>query len=180
VGRRSSRLDKNAPAGDQPEPERRHPRSRADLEVRLDILRDYDLVGRRHRQIFRPAISCQRRLRAARQAERLRQHLPIRRSAAVLFAMPGGPCLSLSVSGAAASRSCSQVGAEGGVLGVLPGIIGVIQASRGGFETDSRRGTAARWPIAPVRRPVDEVPGTRNCGGIPSARSAAIIPRSRP
>ena len=80
---------------------------------------------RRHRQLPDP-LPRQRRLRAGRQAQRLCEHLPVRRPGQrvrrargpcyrCLFPEPPPPGL---------VPSC----AEGGVLGVLPGIVGSLQA----------------------------------------------------
>ena len=82
---------------------------------------------RRRRRQFPDALSRQRRVRAPGQAERLRQHLPVRGQASV-FATKGGPCyrcLYPEPPPPGLVPSC----AEGGVLGVLPGVIGTIQAT---------------------------------------------------
>ena len=95
-------------------------------ENALEHVRALRRHPRRHRQLP-DALSRQRRVRAARQAERLRQHLPLRR-AGVGLRHEGRPVLPLPLSRAAAAGLVPSC-AEGGVLGVLPGIIGVIQAT---------------------------------------------------
>ena len=82
-------------------------------ETRADVgERARDLQGlRRHRRRRRQlpdALSRQRRLRAARQAERLRQHLPLRRPGVGLRDQ-GRPVLSLPVSRAAAARARAEL-----------------------------------------------------------------------
>ena len=96
-------------------------------ENALEAVRALRRHRRRHRQ-FPDALSRERRVRAARQAERVRQHLPVRRPGvgvrdertgrAIAACIPEPPPPGLV-------PSC----AEGGVLGVLPGVIGTIQAT---------------------------------------------------
>ena len=81
---------------------------------------------RRHRQLPDP-LPRQRRLRDPRHSERLRQHLPLRGQASV-FAAEDGPCyrcLYPEPPPPGLVPSC----AEGGVLGILPGVVGTIQAT---------------------------------------------------
>ena len=68
----------------------------ADLGERARDLHGLRRHRRRHRQ-FPDAVSRQRRVRAARQAERLRQHLPLRRPGVGVRGQ-GRPVLSLPVS----------------------------------------------------------------------------------
>ena len=63
-----------------------------------------------------------------KQAERLRQHLPLRRPGVGVLSRPQGPCyrcLYPEPPPPGEVPSC----AEGGVLGILPGLIGCIQAT---------------------------------------------------
>ena len=81
---------------------------------------------RRHRQLPH-ALPGERRLRAHRQAECLRLDLPLRR-AGQRFATKDGPCyrcLYPEPPPPGLVPSC----AEGGVLGILPGLVGMIQAT---------------------------------------------------
>ncbi len=97
----------------------------AQLRERPRDLRQLRHHRRRLRQLPDP-LSRQRRLRDARQAERPRQHLPVRGQATVFD--PGrGPCyrcLFPEPPPPGAAPSC----AEAGVLGVLPGLVGCVQA----------------------------------------------------
>ena len=68
--------------------------------------------------------------------------------------------------------------AEGGVLGVLPGIIGCIQATEI-LKLALGKGTFARRPLAAVQRARHEVPRTQVAARPGSARSAATTRRSR-
>ena len=95
-------------------------RTRSTRTSSIETLRDGAVVGeraravravrrhpRRHRQLP-DALSGQRRVRAARQAERLRQHLPLRR-AGVGVRDEGRPVLPLPVSRAAAARARAEL-----------------------------------------------------------------------
>ncbi len=80
----------------------------------------------RDRQLPDP-LPGQRRVRPDRQAQRLREHLPLRGSGLASSTPPRGPCyrcLFPEPPPPGLVPSC----AEGGVLGVLPGIIGSLQA----------------------------------------------------
>ena len=90
---------------------------------------------RRHGQ-FPHALLRQRRLRAAEEAQRLRLDLPLRRHGHRLRAAPDEPatpgehgpcyrCMYPEPPDPGSVPSC----AEGGVIGVLPGIIGTLQAN---------------------------------------------------
>ena len=79
----------------------RHVRDDADVEERARPVRRLRRHPRRHRQLP-DALPRQRRLRAARQAERLRQHLPLR-GPGVGVRDQGRPLLPLPVSRAAAA-----------------------------------------------------------------------------
>ena len=82
-------------------------RDRAVVEERARSVQAVRRHSRRHRQ-FSDALSHQRCVRAARQAERLRQHLPVRR-AGVGVCDQGRPVLSLPVSRAAAARPGAEL-----------------------------------------------------------------------
>ena len=99
---------------------RHHQRERARHHQRLRH------GGRRHRQLPH-ALPDQRRLRAAEKAQRLRSIFRFE-GQATIFAYPGGPCyrcLYPEPPPPGLVPSC----AEGGVLGILPGTIGLIQAT---------------------------------------------------
>ena len=81
---------------------------------------------RRHRQLL-DSLSRERRVRDPAESRTRRQHLPVRR-AGVGVRHQGRPVLSLPLSRAAAPGLVPSC-AEGGVLGVLPGVIGTIQAT---------------------------------------------------
>ena len=112
-------------SGPRPPRRRSTPRSRSKPTRRaltsanaLEHLQGLRHHHRRHRQLPDP-LPRQRRLRAARQAERLRQHLPLRGQASVFYPR-GGPCyrcLYPEPPPPGLVPSC----AEGGVLGILPG-----------------------------------------------------------
>ena len=102
-------------------------RDRADVEERARHPARLRRRPRRHGQ-FPDALSRQRRVRAARQAERLREHLPLRRPGVGVRRQGRARAIAASI------RSRRRPGlvpscAEGGVLGVLPGVIGIIQAT---------------------------------------------------
>ena len=62
--------------------------------------------------------------------------------------------------------------AEGGVLGVLPGIIGVIQATESIKLILDRRGAAHRT-LSDLRRTEDAVPRAKPEGWMPGVRNAS-------
>ena len=89
------------------------------------------------------------------QAERLRQHLPVR-GAGVGVRDQGRPVLSLPLSEPPPPGLVPSC-AEGGVLGVLPGIIGVIQATEAIKLIIGVRRAADR-AVPDLRRAEDAVP----------------------
>ena len=131
---------------------------------------------RRHRQLS-DALSGERRVRAAGQAERLRQHLPLR-GAGVGVRRAGRAVLPLPVSRAAAARP----GAE---------LRGRRRARRAagrdrddpgdrGDQADPRRRPAARRPAAALRRADDAVPRAEAAArsGLPGLRRPSDGPAS--
>ena len=104
---RSWRRRKDRLHGDQPARRRRDLRDGAVVGERARAVRAVRRHPRRHRQLP-DALPGQRRLRAARQAERLRQHLPVR-GAGVGVRDEGRPVLPLPVSGAAAARAGAEL-----------------------------------------------------------------------
>ncbi len=100
--------------------------ARLTSENALAILRGLRPGGRRDGQLPHP-LPGQRCLRHAGHPQRLREHLPVRRPG--IGVLPEGRALlPLRVPRAAAPGLVPSC-AEGGVLGVLPGIIGTIQAT---------------------------------------------------
>ena len=137
--------------------------------TRSSIIRGLRHRRRRHRQLP-DALPGQRRLRAPRQAQRLRL-----RSSASRARRPSSPrsgpcyrCLYPEPPPPGLVPSC----AEGGVLGVLPGIIGSIQAVEM-IKLDSRRGRAARRAgcCSSTRSPWSSA--SSGCARTRNARSAA-------
>ena len=96
-------------------------------ENALELFAPYDVDRRRHRQLP-DALPGERRVRAARQAERLRQHLPLRGAGVGVRAPRTARATAASIPSRRRPGWCPSC-AEGGVLGVLPGIIGTIQAT---------------------------------------------------
>ena len=89
------------------------------------------------------------------ETERLRLDLPLRRPGQRLRHQ-GRPVLSLPVSRAAAAGAWCRRCAEGGVLGILPGLVGVIQATEtiklilgaGRLAASDGCCWSTRWPCA--------------------------------
>ena len=102
VGARSARRRSTRDVDDR----RRTRRARRPTNA-LDIFTRLRRHRRRHRQLP-DAVSRQRRVRAARQAERLRQHLPLRRTG-VGVRDQGRPVLPLPLSRAAAARTRAEL-----------------------------------------------------------------------
>ena len=96
---------------------------------------------------------------------------------ASVFADQGRAVLSLPVSRAAAAGLVPSC-AEGGVLGVLPGVIGTIQATEA-IKLILGIGEPLDRPAAALRRAAACGSASSSCGRIPSARSAATIRPSR-
>ena len=109
---------------------------------------------RRHRQLP-DALPRQRRLRAAEEAERLRQHLPLRRPGVGVLPRPR-PVLSLSLPGAAAAGRSAEL--RRGRRAGHPAGPDRLHPGDGGGEADPRPRRAADRPAAAVRRPADELP----------------------
>ena len=96
-------------------------------ENAFEIFKDYDIRRRWHRQLPH-ALSGQRRLRAAQQAQRLRLDLPLRRPGDGLCIPKAGLAIAASIPEPPPPGLVPSC-AEGGVLGILPGVIGLIQAT---------------------------------------------------
>ena len=109
AGRRPLQAAVGEGSAERAEPDRqgRVLRDRADLEERARAVQGVRHHPRRHRQLLDP-LPGQRRLRDPRQAERLRQHLPVRR-AGLGVRHQGRAVLSLPLSGAAASRARAEL-----------------------------------------------------------------------
>ena len=107
VGRPQARGGGRAADGAQSRRARGHARDAAVVRERARHLHGLRRHRRRRRQ-FPDALSRQRRVRAARQAERVRQHLPLRRPG-VGLRDEGRPVLSLPVSGAAAAGTRAEL-----------------------------------------------------------------------
>ena len=111
VGRRKLEASRRADCVAESRRQGRDARDRADVEERARHPPRLRRRARRHRQ-FSDALSRQRRLRAARQAERLREHFPVRRPG-VGVRRQGGAVLSLPLPGAAAARARSELRGRG-------------------------------------------------------------------
>ena len=139
-------------------------------ENALSILAPVRRRRGRDRQLPDP-VPRQRRLRPARQAERVREHLPVRRTG-VGLRRPGRTVLPLPVSRAAAARAGAELrrGRRAGRSARHhrhhPGDRG-DQADRGSGEPLVGR-------LLHLRRAEDAIPRGAACAGIPRARSAAI------
>ena len=121
-------------------------RARAVQAVRRD--------PRRHRQLS-DALPRERRVRDARQAERLRQHLPLRR-AGVGLRHQGRSVLSLPVSGAAAARTGAEL-RRGRRARRAAGRHRHDSGDRSD-QADHGHRRAADRPVPDLRRAADEVP----------------------
>ncbi len=101
--------------------------TRLTSENALGILGAYDVIvdGTDN---FADALSRERRVRAARQAERVRLHLPFRRTGVGLLHTPTVRAIDACFPTPPPPGSVPSC-AEGGVLGVLPGLVGTIQAT---------------------------------------------------
>ncbi len=160
---RSTRTSRSRPTR-----RRCRPRTRCEL---FEPLRRHP---RRHRQLP-DALSDQRRLRAARQAERLRQHLPVRR-AGVGVRDEGRSLLSLPLSRAAAAGP----GAELRRRRRARRAAGRHRRDPGdrGDQADHRHRRAAHRPVPDLRRAADAVPRAEAARRIRIARCAARTRRS--
>ena len=127
VGRRKLEASGERIASLNPGRQGRHARDRAHVEERARHPPRLRRRARRHRQ-FSNTVSRQRRVRAAREAERLREHLPVRWSG-VGVCRQGRPVLSLPLSGAAAARGSCRAARKGACWACCPGVIGIIQAT---------------------------------------------------
>ena len=129
AGRRAveARIGQGSSAGAQPERARRDLRNRAQLGERARAVRAVRRDSRRHGQLP-DAVSRERRLRAARASRTPTGASSASRDRRRCSATKDGPCyrcLYPEPPPPGLVPSC----AEGGVLGVLPGIIGTIQAT---------------------------------------------------
>ena len=126
VGKPKIRGRRESPARSESRHPHRHFRNAADQRKRPGTFQGLRHHRGRHGQLSH-ALSGERRLRAAGQAQCLRLDLPLR-GQITIFGYPGGPCyrcLYPEPPPPGLVPSC----AEGGVLGVLPGIVGTIQAT---------------------------------------------------
>ena len=156
VGRPKLHSAKDKLQAINPEVQARSLRNAPDVRQRARHLQAVRHHHRRHRQ-FPDALPGQRRLRAAEEAERLRQHLPLRRPGVGVRTAGTGPCyrcLYPEPPPPGEVPSC----AEGGVLGILPGLVGCIQATEA-VKLILGTGRAAHRPAAALRRPADELSG---------------------
>ncbi len=107
VGRPEARFGEGPAARDQPAHQRPHVQHGAVVRERARDLRALRHHRRRHRQ-FSDAVSRERRVRHPRQAERLRQHLPVR-GPGVGVRDERRPVLPLPLPGAAAARARAEL-----------------------------------------------------------------------
>ncbi len=164
--RRKRRLQRPQPA--RPD---RHLRDGADVRERARSVQRLRRHPRRHRQLP-DALPGQRRLRADRQAERLRQHLPLR-GAGVGVRDQGRPVLPLPLPRAAAARTGAELRRGRRARRAArhhrrhPG-------DRDG-QADSRHRRAADRPLHDLRRAEDELPRAEAAegSGLPGVRHAS-------
>ena len=120
VGRSKLASAKDTLHRPQPAREGRSPtRSRSARQNALDLFRGYDVDRRRHRQLPDP-LPGQRRVRAARHPQRLRQHLPLR-GPGLGVRDQGRPVLPLPLSGAAAARARARAAPRPACSASCPG-----------------------------------------------------------
>ena len=148
-------------------------RRRCRRENALELFEPYDVIldGTDN---FPTRYLDERRVRAARQAERLRQHLPVRR-AGVGVRDEGRPVLPLPVSGAAAARPRAELRRRRRARRAA----GHHRRDPGdrGDQADHRHRRAADRPVPDLRRAADAVPRAEAAARIRTARCAA---RTRP
>ena len=139
-------------------------------ENALELFAPYDVIldGTDN---FPDALSRERRVRAARQAERLRQHLPVRR-AGVGLRDQGRSVLPLPLSGAAAARPGAELRGRRRA-GRAAGHHRRDSGDRGD-QADHRHRRAADRPLPDLRRAEDEVPRAEAAerSGLPGVRHA--------
>ena len=173
AGRRAveARVGEGSAARDQPARRGRHLRDGAVVGERARAVRAVRRHPRRHRQLP-DALSGERRVRAARQAERLRQHLPVRR-AGVGVRDQGRPVLSLPVSRAAAARPRAELRRRRRARRAA----GHHRRDSGdrGDQADHRHRRAADRPLPDLRRAEDAVPRAEAAEGsrLPGVRHAS-------
>ncbi len=159
-------------------PQRHQPaRRRADLRHRAvvgecaEVVRAVRRHSRRHRQ-FSHALSDQRRVRPARQAERLRQHLPLRGSG-IRFCHQGRSLLPVPLPGAAPSRSRTEL--RGGRRAGRAARRHRRHSGHRGAQIDCRDRRAADRSFPDLRRAPDAVPRAEAAegSGLPGLRYAS-------
>ena len=154
VGRSKLASAKDRLHGDQPAHPGRHLRDGAVVGERARAVRAVRRDSRRHRQLP-DALPDQRCVRAARQAERLRQHLPVRGPGVGLLHQ-GRPVLPLPVSRAAAARARAELRRRRRARRAA----GRHRRHPGhrGDQADHRHRRAAHRPVPDLRRAPDAVP----------------------
>ena len=171
VGRPEAGVGRGSAAGAQPERGRLDLRDGAHLGQRAGAVRAVRHHHRRHRQLPDP-LPGQRRLRAARQAERLRQHLPLR-GPGVGVRRQGRAVLSLPVSRAAAAGAGAEL--RRGRRARRAARHHRHDPGHRGDQADPRHRRAAGRPLAALRRAADEVPRAQAAPrpGLPGLRRSS-------
>ena len=146
-------------------------RRRCPRRTRWRSVRDLRHHRRRHGQLP-DALPRERRVRAAGQAERLRQHLPLRGPGVGVLARRTARATAACIPSRRRRAWCPSC-AEGGVLGVLPGIIGAIQATEA-IKLILGIGEPLIGRLPALRRAADEVPRAEAAEGpeLPGLRHA--------
>ncbi len=154
-----------------PQHQRRHAQRGAVVGERDGDVRALRHRRRRHGQ-FPDAVSRERRVRPAGQAERLRQHLPVRRPG-VGVRDERRPVLSLPVSRAAAARTRAELRRRRGARRPAGGHR--LHPGDRNDQADHRRRRAAHRPLPDLRRAADEVPRAEVAqgSGLPRVRHAS-------
>ena len=175
VGRIEARVGQGSAAGAQ---SAHHRSTRYETALSSEnALRSVPAVRRRHRRHgqFPDALPHQRRVRASQEAERLRQHLPLRRTGLRVRDHSDGPCYRCLYPGTAAAGPRAELRRRWRARRAA----GRHRHDSGhrSDEADRRHRRAAHRPVPDLRRAPDEVPRAQAPARLPTARCAAPIRR---